>query len=535
MIFDHYRAWVYQSEIGVAAGTTATPGIGTPLQGLTTAALYDEYESRDWGFDIDLMSLDTFSQEERHNLLKGYIDRGIPLVVLCKHSPSSAYHYKVLIGYDEGKDSYYFNDPWYTPYGIEYPDPCGPFSTVEAYAGEKKTRFERTWENAGHRIAAIRPIDVSLSLEGNPISSRMEFELNCTVDPTMLSLPADVNLELSFPSGYSLVEGPENVMVEDVDGVFNFSWRVESSSGISEEDCIEVIAKSISGETTHGGIGKIYPAVPPIPIITMPQIENESRFVTSMFDISSEVTYSGEFNVSIGVFNGTDTGIATFYHDFVGNGIYDVEVMTHVHRPGKRVFLWVEVNTIYGTYNSDILVVDIIDGDADEDGLSDYNEMVWYDSSPFLVDTDGDNISDFDEVNTYETNPVSNDNGLDTLSDYDELYVHNTNPCSNDTDSDLLPDNYEIIYGLDALTNDSHGDLDEDGLSNLQEYQYGTDPTSADTDEDGMDDASEIESGFDPLYASSNAMAQIIPLAIAVSVLIGALFIIGILVKKKMK
>ena len=98
----------------------------------------------------------------------------------------------------------------------------------------------------------------------------------------------------------------------------------------------------------------------------------------------------------------------------------------------------------------------------------------------------------------------------------------------------MMPDNYEIDYGLDALNNDSHGDIDEDGLTNLQEYQYGTNPTSADTDGDGMNDASEIESGFDPLDASSNAMAQITPLVIAGSVIIGVLIIIIIILKRRM-
>lgn len=36
--------------------------------------------------------------------------------------------------------------------------------------------------------------------------------------------------------------------------------------------------------------------------------------------------------------------------------------------------------------------------DTDKDGLSDYDEINIYGTSPYLEDTDGDNISDFDEV-----------------------------------------------------------------------------------------------------------------------------------------
>jgi hypothetical protein len=36
--------------------------------------------------------------------------------------------------------------------------------------------------------------------------------------------------------------------------------------------------------------------------------------------------------------------------------------------------------------------------DTDGDGLSDYDELYIYNTSPYLVDTDGDGISDYDEV-----------------------------------------------------------------------------------------------------------------------------------------
>ncbi len=43
--------------------------------------------------------------------------------------------------------------------------------------------------------------------------------------------------------------------------------------------------------------------------------------------------------------------------------------------------------------------------DTDGDGLSDWDELFIYQTSPYLEDTDGDGLTDFEEVITYKTNP----------------------------------------------------------------------------------------------------------------------------------
>lgn len=44
--------------------------------------------------------------------------------------------------------------------------------------------------------------------------------------------------------------------------------------------------------------------------------------------------------------------------------------------------------------------------DTDGDGLSDWDELFIYETSPFLEDTDGDGLSDFEEIYTYKTDPL---------------------------------------------------------------------------------------------------------------------------------
>lgn len=44
--------------------------------------------------------------------------------------------------------------------------------------------------------------------------------------------------------------------------------------------------------------------------------------------------------------------------------------------------------------------------DTDGDGISDYDEIFIYGTSPYLADTDGDGISDYDEIFVYGTDPL---------------------------------------------------------------------------------------------------------------------------------
>ena len=91
------------------------------------------------------------------------------------------------------------------------------------------------------------------------------------------------------------------------------------------------------------------------------------------------------------------------------------------------------------------------DGDEDEDLLTNYEELVLYNTDPFEEDTDGDNLLDEEEVRLFFTNPAKYDSDDDGLSDYDE-FTYETDPMKADTDGDGLSDGNEIKYGFDPLT-----------------------------------------------------------------------------------
>ncbi|MEA2071510.1 MAG: BNR-4 repeat-containing protein [Asgard group archaeon] len=187
--------------------------------------------------------------------------------------------------------------------------------------------------------------------------------------------------------------------------------------------------------------------------------------------------------------------------------------------------------------------------DSDNDGLSDYKEIIVYGTEADSIDTDGDTLTDGDEVLVFGTNPLStdsdgdempdnfeinnsldpnnsadavndNDNdGLQNLDEYnegtdpniadtdgdevndgEEVNIYGTDPLDIDTDDDGLIDGYEVRWGLDPLIiDDITADPDNDGLSTELEMTYWTDPTNPDTDNDGYTDGEEVANNTDPL------------------------------------
>ena len=53
-----------------------------------------------------------------------------------------------------------------------------------------------------------------------------------------------------------------------------------------------------------------------------------------------------------------------------------------------------------------------------------------------MADTDVDGLTDYEEVIIYETNPLSPDSDDDGLTDIEELNTWNTNPNVADQDND---------------------------------------------------------------------------------------------------
>lgn len=129
-------------------------------------------------------------------------------------------------------------------------------------------------------------------------------------------------------------------------------------------------------------------------------------------------------------------------------------------------------------------------GDCDADGDLDYDDVVWL--QDFLL-TEVKSYPAYDTIDT----------DLDGLSDYAEVEYSNTSPTKADTDGDGINDYYEYAFletdPNTADTNITNADPDKDGLTNLEEQKYGTNPQNADSDNDGFNDSDEIKKhGTDP-------------------------------------
>lgn len=147
--------------------------------------------------------------------------------------------------------------------------------------------------------------------------------------------------------------------------------------------------------------------------------------------------------------------------------------------------------------------------DDDDDGLTNFQEIVETGTDPTKPDTDGDGAKDgadafpHDPVETLDTdrdgtgdNADTDDDG-DGYSDEDEITIHHTNPKRADSDGDGLSDPAEIET---HSTNPNVADTDNDGLRDGEEFTtYHTDPLVGDSDGDGFLDGYEVLTGKLPL------------------------------------
>lgn len=136
--------------------------------------------------------------------------------------------------------------------------------------------------------------------------------------------------------------------------------------------------------------------------------------------------------------------------------------------------------------------------DPDNDGLTNYQELVTYGSNPDLADTDSDGVNDGQEV-TDATNPLIADSDGDGLTDGDEK-TRATNPLAQDSDVDGVTDAQEVNDATNPLLVDTDGD----GLNDGQEKTRATNPLVSDSDSDGVTDGQEVSDGTNPLIVDTD-------------------------------
>ena len=82
--------------------------------------------------------------------------------------------------------------------------------------------------------------------------------------------------------------------------------------------------------------------------------------------------------------------------------------------------------------------------DTDGDGISDWDELFIYGTSPYLEDTDGDGLSDYDEIFVFKTNPLCPE-GSDCSGSLTQDTSQNTATSGGDMDGF-----YNLLIGLEG-------------------------------------------------------------------------------------
>lgn len=125
--------------------------------------------------------------------------------------------------------------------------------------------------------------------------------------------------------------------------------------------------------------------------------------------------------------------------------------------------------------------------DTDSDGLTDGFEVNYTFTDPLnkyskdknvsddLLDLDNDKLNNIEEQ-SMKLNPLGDDSDFDGISDYDEINKYKTSPVKYDTDGDELGDGTEIKEGFNPLKQDSddNGIIDskEKITASLQDKKY---------------------------------------------------------------
>ncbi|MBN1390559.1 MAG: hypothetical protein JXA22_07960, partial [Candidatus Thermoplasmatota archaeon] len=154
------------------------------------------------------------------------------------------------------------------------------------------------------------------------------------------------------------------------------------------------------------------------------------------------------------------------------------------------------------------------DTDSDDDGLTDYQEVITYGCNPMDKTTDSDSYEDkyevdhglypnssdtdndglldddpYEGIQDTDTDGIINAKDLDSdndgIRDEDEVKIHYSDPTDSDCDDDYLLDGEELIYKTDIFSKYT----DSDGWTDYYEVKTSlTDPNLPDSDYDGAND-----------------------------------------------
>ncbi|MCF6236160.1 MAG: OmpA family protein [Gammaproteobacteria bacterium] len=154
-------------------------------------------------------------------------------------------------------------------------------------------------------------------------------------------------------------------------------------------------------------------------------------------------------------------------------------------------------------------IFNYLDPDDDNDKISTRDELT-LGTDPLNTDSDGDGLADGDEVGDIKAprntdgddliNALDSDDDDDGLSTLNERNILKTDPLKADSDEDGTPDGDEVGRDVNAPKNTDGDELidaldpddDNDGISTRDELTLGTDPLNTDSDGDGLADGDEV-------------------------------------------
>lgn len=153
--------------------------------------------------------------------------------------------------------------------------------------------------------------------------------------------------------------------------------------------------------------------------------------------------------------------------------------------------------------------------DTDEDGLTDWEEVNYFNYNPLSKDTgntgiiDSEKDYDNDGINNITEfqlgiDPTYEDTDFDFLTDYDEVITYNTNPLKPDTDDDGVSDYEEIKLGSDPLEANASFEVKFTGVEPNEDLPVTVDLVATTSGENANDlEVNLVSAGKNPFISST--------------------------------